>query len=122
MARTIVLMALILLHACKGYIQASDLPAILEVTNLDVHAELVSVVSNALDGVSVILGSDVLMKSNNLIVERRKQQNLQGRLTTGRLIESPEQFILVINGSDCVLIRLITDARYVLKEARCRAL
>lgn len=122
MARTLTLFSLILFQACGGYNLASDLPAIREESTPDSHAELVRVVSNALNGIEVTLAEDVLMKSSRLVIERKQQRNLQGRIDGGRILEPPEQFRLVINGSRCELVRLADDAHYVLKETSCRQL
>ncbi len=122
MTRTFALFSLILLHACGGYNLANDLPAVREDSTPESHAELVRVVSNALNGIEVMLAEDVLTKSSRLVIERKPRRNLQGRIGSGRIMEPPEQFRLVINGSRCELVRLVDDAHYVLKETSCRQL
>ena len=122
MARTFALLTLILLHACKGHLQADDLPAVLEESTVASRAELVRVISNALNGISVTLAADALTKSSKLVIERIQRRNLQGRIGGGRVLELPEQFRLVIDDSGCVLVRLADDAHYLLKDASCRRL
>lgn len=122
MARTFALLTLVLLHACNAHPLAGELPAVLETSTPASRAELVQVISDALNVVSVTLAEDALMKSSELVIEKKLRRNLQGRIGGGRVTDPPEQFKLVIDGSRCVLVRLADDTRYVLKEALCRRL
>jgi len=122
MVRIVALFSLIFFHACGVYKLASDLPAVREKSTPGSHAELARVVSNALNGIEVILAEDVLTKSSRLVIERKQQRTLQGRIDGGRIMEPPERFRLVINGSRCELVHLADDAHYVLKETSCRQL
>ncbi|HIO76227.1 MAG TPA: hypothetical protein EYG63_03430 [Gammaproteobacteria bacterium] len=126
MARTLALLNLILLAACQGGILAGDLPAVVNEYTPESHAELVRVISKALNGRSVTLAQDVLMDSDKLVIERKPQRNLQGRIDGGRVLEPPEQFRLVINGVRCELIHLHgephSELRLALRQTRCRKL
>ena len=122
MARTFALLTLVLLHACNAHPLAGELPAVLETSTPASRAELVQVISDALNVVSVTLAEDALMKSSELVIEKKLRRNLQGRIGGGRVTDPPEQFKLVIDGSRCVLVRLADDTRYVLKEVNCRRL
>ena len=114
--------SLITLAACQTRLQANDLPAVLESTTAASRAELVNVVSAALNGLKVMLGDDALLNSSSLIIERKQQRDIQGRTDSGRVMETPEIFDLVIIGSSCVLIRRRDESRYDLKQAVCRRL
>ena len=80
------------------------------------------ILSSSLHVMKAMLAEDVLTKSSRLVIERKPQRNLQGRIGSGRIMEPQEQFRLVINGSRCELVHLADDAHYVLKETSCRQL
>lgn len=120
--RMLALSAVFTMAACHSRLHASDLPAVLTTSTPESRAELVNVVSKALNGSEALLADDALMKSSSLIVERKQRRDIQGRIGSGRLTDLPERFELVINGSRCVLILKRDESRTVLKKAKCKAL
>ena len=60
----------------------------------------------------MVMSDDALTSDNVLIIERHR---LEGR-ERGR----PERFLLVKNGSRCVLVHESTGRRFVLGDTRCR--
>jgi hypothetical protein len=118
--RMIAIAALLVLVACHSRLQANDLPALLTSPTPASRAELVNVVSKALNGLEVTLADDALTNSSTLIIERKQLRDIRGRIDSGRVMEMPEFFDLVINGSSCVLIHRQDESRYDLKEAVCR--
>ena len=114
------LAAVVVLVACQARPKANDLPAVIEGPTAASRAELVNVISAALNGVEVMLADDALTKSSSLIIERKRLQGIQGRIDSGRVMETPEIFDLVIIGSSCVLIRRRDESRYDLNLAVCR--
>jgi hypothetical protein len=118
--RMIALAALLALAACHSRLQANELPAVIESPTAESRAELVTVVSAALNGLEVMLADDALVNSSSLIIERKKQHDIQGKIDSGRVMETPEIFDLVISGSSCVLIRRRDESRFDLEKAVCR--
>jgi hypothetical protein len=85
------------------------------------RADLQSAVDEAMQQ-SVALAATALTDSDILIIERQRPRSAEGRLATGRNMDLPVQFRLVINGSDCVLIDTRDDSRSPLRNTRCIAL
>lgn len=122
MVRMLTLAAVVILASCYSRLQASDLPAVLKVSTAASRAELVNVISEALNGSEVMLADDALMASSSLVIERTQRRDIQGRIDSGRSTELPDRFELVINGSTCVLIHRGDESRYVLEKAACKVL
>ena len=85
------------------------------------RAELLRVVSSALNGAAVTIAEDALTRENVLNIEQRPPRELEGRPLTGRVLGMPEQFRLVINGSRCMLVHQSDGMRFELTATRCRA-
>jgi len=103
------------LAACASPVSRSDVPAVITASTPASREELARVVSVALHNARVTLADDALTKENLLIIERARLQ------VDGRVVEKPEQFELVKNGSQCVLIHRRTGERYPLARTTCRA-
>ena len=84
------------------------------------RASLNAAVNNALDG-NIMIADDALTDSNILIIEKGAPRTAQGRLATGRNMDMPVQFKLVMSDSTCVLIDTRNDTRYPLSETDCVA-
>lgn len=113
--------AALLLTACGSQpAQGTPVPALLENTDDNSHAELERAVSEALHGVTVTLADDALTEESLLIIERRPVRNLQhpGGLN-GRKLEKPEKFRLMTDGSGCWLVKLSDNSRWSLPGASC---
>jgi hypothetical protein len=120
--RMLAIAALFVLVACHSRLQANDLPAVVDSPTPASRAELVSVISKALNGLEVTLADDALTNSSTLIIERKQLQDIRGRIDSGRVMEMPEFFDLVINGSSCVLIHRQDESRHDLKNTVCKRL
>jgi hypothetical protein len=120
--RMVTIAALFVLVACHSRLQANDLPAVIDSPTPAGRAELVNVISKALNGPEVTLADDALTNSSTLIIERKQLRDIRGRIDSGRVMEAPEIFDLVINGSSCVLIHRQDESRYDLKETVCKRL
>ena len=72
-------------------------------------------------GKDVLIADDALTKSSLLTIERRIPRTLDGRVASGRILDPPETFRLVLEGDHCVLVHDRTGASYPLEHARCRA-
>ncbi len=83
------------------------------------RAELVRVVSRALDRASVTIADDALTGDSELIIQHTPRRDAHGLLVQGRETGRPERFRLVKNGSRCVLVHERTGRRWTLQSATC---
>jgi len=109
-----------LASAAGGVSPVDERPAVLTNPSADSRAELVHLISAALNGARVRLADDSLTRDSTLIIERVQRRDAAGRPLDGRTLERPEHFHLVTHGSDCVLIRERTGKRQILRSARCQ--
>ena len=84
------------------------------------RADIEQAVAAAL-GAEVLIADDALTTSSILTIERRAPRTIEGRVGTGRILDRPETFRLVLDGDQCVLVHRRTSATYPLENARCRA-
>jgi hypothetical protein len=113
------LAASLLVPAACGTLSAQERPAVIAAPTDRSRAELERVVSAAFNGQPVTLASDALTRDSVLTIERRTPPGPQGRAATGRTLEAPEQFKLVLRGARCVLVRVADGREWELSEARC---
>jgi len=102
-----------------GTLSAQEQPAVIVSPSAEGRAELARVVSSALNGQPVNLADDALTRDSVLTIERRTPPGPQGRAATGRTLEAPERFTLVLRESRCVLVRAADGRAFPLDEARC---
>lgn len=102
-----------------GTLSAQEQPAVIVSPSAEGRAELARVVSSALNGQPVNLADDALTRDSVLTIERRTPPGPQGRAATGRTLETPERFTLVLRESRCVLVRAADGRAFPLDEARC---
>jgi hypothetical protein len=107
------------LAACAARSAPHDVPAVLTHPSAASRAELVRVVSRALNGAPVTLADDALTRDSTLIVERATHRDAEGRPLDGRETSRPEHFRLVQDGSRCVLIHERTGQRFTLAASTC---
>jgi hypothetical protein len=119
MAAGAVALAAVALAACPKGSSQHDLPAVLTNPTPQSHAELVRLVSGALDGAPVTIADDALTRDSLLIIERARPRDAEGRPLVGRETGRPERFRLVKNGARCVLVHEGTSERWVLAAATC---
>ncbi len=112
----------LLLSGCRPRAAARDLPAVITHKAPEGHAELVRVLSRALNDASVTIADDALTRDSELIIERRLRRDAQGRPLDGRETARPERFRLVKNGPDCVLLNERTGERWRLTASTCAPL
>jgi hypothetical protein len=111
---------LILLAGCQTIASADDVPARISNPSDASRAALQQAVSIALH-TEVMLADDALTNSSILVIERNPPKTLQGRPATGRNMDLPIQFKLVVNASDCILIDTRDDTRHRLEDTTCAA-
>lgn len=94
-------------------------PAAIMESTPDGRADIQRVVAAAL-GKDILIADDALTKSSLLIIERRIPRTMEGRVGSGRILDAPETFELVLDAGQCVLVHRRTDVAYPLENARCR--
>lgn len=105
--------------SCRSAAIAEDLPAVIANPSPESHAELLRVLSAALNGAEVTVAEDALTTANLLIVDRAAPRDLQDRPLDGRRLDAPIQFRLFINGPNCVLVNQADGRRWRLMRTRC---
>jgi len=105
--------------AACGTLAAQEQPAVITSPTERSRAELLRVVSAAANGQTITLAADALTRSNVLTIERRTPAGPQGRAATGRALEAPEQFRLVLRGTRCLLVRQADGSEWELTDAQC---
>ena len=98
-------------NSVQGAAQSSD-PA---------RQELRGTLARMLNAPSVTVADDAFLHDSLLIIEKVRPRDAQGVQLSGRDFDRPEQFRLIKTGSACVLLRLRTGAREVLRHSRCEA-
>lgn len=107
------------LAGCAQRSARPEVPAVLTHPSAESRAELVRVVSEAMNGAPITIADDALTADDTLIIDRAsgrdaKEMNLRGR-DTGR----PEHFRLVKSGPQCVLVHAESGRRWTLPSATC---
>jgi hypothetical protein len=109
----------LLLAGCHPRLAAPDVPAVLTGPTAQSHAELVRVVSAAMNGTPVTIADDALTADDRLIIERAQPHDARAMNLGGRETGRPEHFRLVKSGSRCVLVHEGTSRRWTLESATC---
>jgi hypothetical protein len=110
---------LLCLAACATVPPQRDVPAVITSPTAKSRAELVRVVSRALNAAPLTIADDALTRDSALIIERARARGPDGAPLTGRDTGKPEHFRLVKNGSRCVLVHEGSGKRFTLASATC---
>jgi len=113
--------AVALLAGCQSVTPGEAIPARIVDPDEASRTALESAVNQALGG-DVLLADDALTDTDVLIIERRTPATPEGRIATGRNMDLPVQFRLVLDGTECVLIDTRESVRYTLENTRCDTL
>ena len=112
--------AALLLTACGSQpAQGRSVPALLAEATPETRAELQRVIADAMHGVPVTLADDAFTRESVLIIERNPPQDVQQRALTGRNLEAPQKFLLLLSDERCWLERVADGQRWELLEGRC---
>ena len=111
---------LLVLAGCQTMATGNDVPARITNPTAASRAALQNAVNDALH-TEVLLAADALTSSSILTIERSPPKTMQGQLATGRNMDPPIRFQLVVNDSQCVLIDMRDDSRHTLKNTTCVA-
>ena len=112
---------MLLLAGCHLRVAPADAPAVLTSSSAESHAELVRVVSAAMNGAPVTIAASALTDDDVLIVERAQRQGEKDMNLGGRETGRPHHFRLVKSGSRCVLVHQETGRRWTLESVTCSA-
>lgn len=105
--------------ACAPRTAQPDTPAVLTAPTDATRAELLRVVSGAMNGAPLTLAADALTTDDTLIVERAARRDAREMNLGGREMGKPAHFRLVKHGSACVLIHVESGRRWTLDSATC---
>ena len=99
--------------------QTAELPAV-EVRPSDrSRQELRRAVAYMMGVASVLIGSEELLQTSLLVMEKRRPLGPDGIQLSGRDYDKPEQFRLFKLDTACVLVKLRTGAREWLPNTQC---
>jgi hypothetical protein len=113
-------LCLLAVGACKNVAPDADQPAVI-INADDASRAVLQQTVNSVLGTDVLLADDALTDSSMLIIERRIPQSIDGSPAQGRIMETPVQFRLVTDGSNCALIDQRDGSRHLLANTRCVA-
>jgi hypothetical protein len=117
--RGVALAAALVLPAACGTLSAQEQAAVIGAPTAQSRAELARAITAAFNGQPVALADDALTRDSTLTIERRTPPGPQGRAATGRTLEAPQQFKLVLRGTRCVLVRVTDGREWLLAETGC---
>jgi hypothetical protein len=111
------------LAACQSQTVAmpTETQALLVQPTAAAQKELQATVARMLSAPTVAVAGDALQSDSLMIIEQTRHRDAKGLQLSGRDFGKPEQFRLLKIGDACVLVRLHTGARAVLRESRCAA-
>jgi hypothetical protein len=119
LCRLLAALAPVLAPAACSTLSAQEQPAVIATPTPQSRAELQTVVSAAMNGQPVTLADDALTRESVLTIQRRTPPGPQGRAATGRTLDAPEQFRLLLRGARCVLVHAADGREWELEHARC---
>ncbi len=113
---------LVVLSACfGGRATLEDVPALIVNPTPTSRFELTRVVTTAVNDTAIALADDALTGTSSLILERSPPRSIEAQAATGRLLDQPVRFRLVLNGENCVLINEADGRRWRLFQTQCVA-
>ena len=104
---------------CKTMPAQEDIAAVITNPTPKSRAELLQVLTNALNITPVTIADEALTRKSLLIIERQTSRDLKNRPLRGRDLGRPKQFQLVLNGGNCILVDQSNGKRWILSETSC---
>jgi len=117
-ARIAVAFVMVLLADRTGSASA-DVAALITKPTAESRAEVARVVAQALNRVSVLLADDVLLHESAVVVEPARIRAAGGAPVPGRETRKPQHFLLVKDGTGCVLVHEESGRRFALLSTNC---
>ena len=77
--------------------------------------------TTAVNDTAIALADDALTQTSSLILERSPPRSIDSQPATGRLLDQPVRFRLVLNAENCVLINEADGRRWRLFQTECMA-
>jgi hypothetical protein len=111
--------AALLVAGCAQRKAPPEVPAVLTSPDGQSRAELLRVVSEAMNGAPVTLADAALTTDDTLIVEPAARRDATDMNLGGRETRRPAHFRLFMRGSQCVLAHMETGRRWILTSATC---
>ena len=102
-AKSILVMATIMLTNCKTTQAQESLPALLEYSSPEIRIALEQAIGSLMDSQPIKLADNVFTQNSTVIVERSQLSNNQTVLLHGRDIKPADTFSLFIKNSQCYL-------------------
>lgn len=110
------------LAGCAGKPLPDGEPAVIINPDAASRAELHAIIQTALGSAPLMLADDALTASSTLTVEPRAPRGLTAPPANGRLLGRGEEFLLLLDGSQCVLKQQSSGLRWLLLDSECALL
>ncbi len=111
---------LAILAGCQTMATGTDVPARITSPSAASQAALQNAVNDALH-TEVLLAASALTTSSILVIERNPPRSMQNQGATGRNMDAPMRFHLVLNNSECILVDQRDESRHLLEDTTCAA-
>ena len=111
---------LAILAGCQTMATGTDVPARITNPTAASRAALQNAVNDALH-TEVLLAASALTTSSILVIERNPPRSMQNQAATGRNMDPPMRFHLVLNNSECILVDQRDESRHRLEDTTCAA-
>jgi len=111
---------LAILAGCQTMATGTDVPARITNPTAASRAALQNAVNDALH-TEVLLAASALTTSSILVIERNPPRSMQSQPATGRNMDPPMRFHLVLNNSECILVDQRDESRHRLEDTTCAA-
>ena len=118
-SRISLLIVSLALSACET--QSLRVPATIEDLTIIGHEEISNKISSALQTEKVVIGRQVFLTSNLLIIEQRIPRQVDRMKPDGRRVIPPHQFFLYLEDESCVLLHEQSKVAYHLEHVSCKA-
>ena len=115
-----ILGGLAILAGCQTMATGTDVPARITNPSAASRAALQNAVNDALH-TEVLLAASALTTSSILVIERNPPRSMQNQAATGRNMDPPMRFHLVLNNSECILVDQRDESRHLLEDTTCAA-
>jgi hypothetical protein len=109
---------LAILAGCQTMATGTDVPARITNPSAASRAALQNAVNDALH-TEVLLAASALTTSSILVIERNPPRSMQNQSATGRNMDPPMRFHLVLNNSECILVDQRDESRQRLEDTTC---
>ena len=118
--RSFIIGGLAILAGCQTMATGTDVAARITHPSVASRAALQNAVNDALH-TEVLLAASALTASSILVIERNPPRSMQNQAATGRNMDPPMRFHLVLNNSECILVDQRDESRHLLEDTTCAA-